>query len=98
MAANCFKEEIKMTLCELIDIAHKHTLTVNVSGIKGNYKVELMWIGYPSHMLDNGMVYAAHGRGNTLDEATEDFCNQISGKTLVFSPYELNRHEVELHI
>lgn len=87
-----------MSFEKLVRLARQHMLSVNVHGRINGYKIELMWIGYPSHMLDNGVVYAAYGRGSTLDEATKDFCNQIRGKTLVFSPYELNRHEVELYI
>jgi hypothetical protein len=87
-----------ITFTDLIHIANKHLLTVNTYGSKNNYKVELIWIGYPSHMLDHGIVYSVCGIGNTLDEAAHDFYTKANGKTLVFSPYELNRHEVKLHI
>lgn len=86
-----------MNFKELINEANSRMLTVNVSGGK-TYKVELMWLGYPSHMLDEGLVYSVCGRGTTLDEAAHDFCCKANGKTLVFSPYELNRHEVGFHI
>lgn len=87
-----------MSFEKLTRLARQHMLSVNVHSRVNGYKIELMWLGYPSHMIDHGMIYSVCGKGTTLDEAAEDFCINANNKTLVFSPYELNRREVPFTI
>ena len=46
------------------------------------------------YVKGNGVLIGAFGTGNTIYEACEDYINQISGKTLVFTPPYGKREEV----
>lgn len=43
---------------------------------------------------DGSCIVGTFGRGATVDEAAEDYCNKISGKTLVFRFYKTTQKEV----
>ncbi len=43
-----------------------------------------------------GLLVGAFGKGETFEEACEDYFSKISGKTLVFKPYSTQRQEVKV--
>ncbi len=49
-----------------------------------------------SEILGFGTLTSLSGNANTIDDALEYYCNEISNKTLVLNAYTENRKEIQI--
>ena len=55
------------------------------------------WLSFQGgEVMGDGVLIGECGRGDTLDEALEDYVAQIAGKRMVFNAYTDQRVELEI--
>ena len=56
-----------------------------------NSKLPLFYAKFKdSDVVDGNVIRGVYGNGNTIDEAIQDYCKEISGRVLVINRYSDN--------
>ena len=86
-------EKIEITDYEK-QIGHELVVTERPISLMQSCRVSKYHVCFEGgEVMENGMLVGVFGDGNTVDQALDDYCNQISGKRMAFNamtPYRIN--------
>lgn len=82
---------------EILDFENElgHELVVNVR--PAHYKAPKYYVTFDGgEVKDGDVLVGVTGNGSSIDEAITDYCNQVSGRIMVFWAFSESRTEIEL--
>lgn len=82
---------------EILDVEKEIGYELIVNERPSNLRLPKFYVSFEnSDVMNDGVLIGSFGNGDTIDEALQNYCKEVSCKKIVFGVYTNSRDEITL--